>query len=66
MVTGAGVRRGLDGGGQDDLERFRDVCHGCLTRRPDKQFELCDAVLGTDGPAAAPVSLWLGGGHRCG
>jgi DDE superfamily endonuclease len=56
---GAGARRG-------DLAQFREVFYGCLSARPDAQFELTDALLCADGPVRSLVDLSLAPEHRRG
>src|ERR1019366_6717265 len=49
------------------LDAFRSELYGCFTARADALFELCDALLCTDGPVktlaglmlAVDVSNWL-------
>jgi hypothetical protein len=48
------------------LSVFRQAFYGCLTRRADALFELCDAVLCTDGPVCSLVGLSLVAEHRRG
>jgi hypothetical protein len=48
-----------------DLGAFRERFHGCLDRRADALFELCDAVL-TAGNAPSPAHLSLAPAHRRG
>lgn len=53
----------------DDVGRlavFRRVVYGCLHRRADALFELCDAVLCADGPVGSLVGLSLAAEHRRG
>lgn len=45
------------------LRRFREHFYGCLGRRGDALFELCDARLAT-GSMSAPVHLSLAAVHR--
>ena len=47
------------------LLAFRERFHGCLQRRRDALFELCDALL-ADGAAPSPVQLSLTPAHRRG
>lgn len=49
-----------------ELPGFRTEFYGCLTRRADALFELCDAVLCTDGPVRSIAELSLTGEHRRG
>lgn len=53
-------------GALGDLSRFRQEFHQCLTARADTLFELCDAVLCTDGPVTSLVELSLAVEHRRG
>ena len=48
------------------LSAFRRGFYDCLHRRADALFELCDAVLCTDGPVGSLVGLWLAAEHRRG
>jgi DDE superfamily endonuclease len=48
------------------LTRFRQEFHDCLTARADALFELCDAVLCTDGPVVSLPELSLVPVHRRG
>jgi len=48
------------------LAAFRDEFYGCLTARADALFELCDAVLCTDGPVKTLVGLSVAPEHRRG
>lgn len=48
------------------LSAFREAFHGCLHRRADALFELCDAVLCADGPVGSLVGLSLAAEHRRG
>ncbi|MCX5610652.1 transposase [Streptomyces sp. NBC_00047] len=45
---------------------FREDFYGCLTRRADTLFELCDAMLCEEGPVTSPVDLTLLAEHRRG
>jgi DDE superfamily endonuclease len=54
------------GDGVGDLAGFRREFYGCLTRRADALFELCDAVLCADGPVRSLPELSLVGEHRRG
>lgn len=47
----------------DFTSHFRED-YGCLTRRADSLFELCDAMLCEDGPVTSPVDLTLLAEHR--
>lgn len=49
-----------------DLSWFRRVFHQCLSRRADALFELCEAVLCSDGPVRSVAELSLVGEHRRG
>ncbi|MDQ7907108.1 transposase, partial [Phytohabitans sp. ZYX-F-186] len=42
-----------------DLSWFRQELLGCMSRRADALFELCDAVLCADGPVRSLVGLSL-------
>jgi hypothetical protein len=48
------------------LAAFRRELYGCLHRRADALFELCDAVLCVDGPVGSLVGLSLAAEHRRG
>jgi hypothetical protein len=48
------------------LAAFRQAFYGCLHRRADALFELCDAVLCADGPVGSLVGLSLAVEHRRG
>jgi nucleotide-binding universal stress UspA family protein len=48
------------------LSAFREAFYGCLTRRADALFELCDAVLCAEGPVGSLVGLSLAAEHRRG
>jgi hypothetical protein len=48
------------------LSAFRRDFYGCLSRRGDALFELCDAVLCADGPVGSLVGLSLAAEHRRG
>jgi hypothetical protein len=48
------------------LTGFRQEFYSCLTARADALFELCDAVLCTDGPVVSLPELSLAGVHRRG
>jgi hypothetical protein len=50
----------------DDLVVFRQQFYDCLRARADALFELCDAVLCTDGPVTTLVGLSLVAEHRRG
>ncbi|GAA1370236.1 hypothetical protein GCM10009612_59650 [Streptomyces beijiangensis] len=45
---------------------FRSEFYGCLARRGDELFELCDALLCTEGPVRTLVDLALAPEHRRG
>lgn len=45
---------------------FRSELYACLTSRADALFELCDALLCTDGPVRTLVDLALAPEHRRG
>jgi hypothetical protein len=45
---------------------FRTEFYACLTKRQDALFELCDALLCTDGPVRTLVDLALAPEHRRG
>jgi hypothetical protein len=53
-------------GALGELSRFRREFYQCLTARADALFELCDAVLCTDGPVTSLVELSLVPEHRRG
>jgi hypothetical protein len=44
-------------GGLGTPSAFREAFYGCLHRRADALFELCDAVLWVDGPVCSLVGL---------
>jgi hypothetical protein len=48
------------------LSQFRTDFYTCLTARADALFELCDALLCTDGPVKSLVDLVLAPEHRRG
>src|SRR5260221_10733127 len=48
------------------LSGFRAGLYRCFTARADEQFELCDAVLCTDGPVKTLTGLSLAPEHRRG
>jgi DDE superfamily endonuclease len=48
------------------LAGFRETFYGCLSRRADALFELCDAVLCADGPVGSLVGLSLAAEYRRG
>ena len=45
------------------LPGFRAGLYRCFTARADEQFELCDAVLCTDGPVKTLAGLSLAAEH---
>jgi hypothetical protein len=47
-----------------EVSRFRMELYACLTARGDALFELCDALLCTDGPVRTLVDLALAPEHR--
>lgn len=49
-----------------EVSRFRTELYACLTARGDALFELCDALLCTDGPVRTHVDLALAPEHRRG
>ncbi|MGW0537886.1 NF041680 family putative transposase [Streptomyces sp. NPDC003032] len=49
-----------------EVSRFRTELYACLTTWGDALFELCDAVLCTDGPVRSLVELALAPEHRRG
>ncbi|WTX01613.1 transposase [Streptomyces canus] len=49
-----------------EVSRFRSELYACLTARGDALFELCDALLCTDGPVPTLVDLALAPEHRRG
>ncbi|WP_433658095.1 NF041680 family putative transposase [Nocardia sp. CA-128927] len=49
-----------------ELVAFRQGFYDCLTARADALFELCEAVLCTDGPVRSLVGLSLAPEHRRG
>jgi hypothetical protein len=58
-----------DAGSADELgilSAFRRVFYHCVQRRADTLFELCDAVLCTEGPVGSLVGLSLTAEHRRG
>ena len=48
------------------LSGFRVGLYRCFTARANEQFELCDAVLCTDGPVKTLAGLSLAPEHRRG
>ncbi|MGF6889128.1 hypothetical protein ABIA39_008787 [Nocardia sp. GAS34] len=60
----------IAGAGHDhaggDLAAFRQDLYDSLTRRADGLFELCDAVLCSDGPVTTLVGVSLTPEHRRG
>jgi hypothetical protein len=48
------------------LDAFRGELYGCFTARADALFELCDALLCTDGPVKTLAGLSLAPEHRRG
>ncbi|MFE0577469.1 transposase [Streptomyces sp. NPDC058874] len=48
------------------LSEFRSELYECLTSRADALFDLCDALLCTDGPVRTLVDLALAPEHRRG
>jgi hypothetical protein len=53
-------------GAAGELAGFRQEFYGCCTARADALFELCDAVLCTDGPVVSLPELSLALEHRRG
>lgn len=49
-----------------EVSCFRAELYACLTARGDALFELCDALLCTDGPVRTLVDLALAPEHRRG
>ncbi|MFJ4773775.1 transposase [Streptomyces uncialis] len=49
-----------------ELSHFRSELYACLTARGDALFELCEALLCTDGPVRTLVDLALAPEHRRG
>ncbi|WP_426567319.1 NF041680 family putative transposase [Streptomyces canus] len=49
-----------------EVSHFRSELYACLTVRGDALFELCDALLCTDGPVRTLVDLALAPEHRRG
>lgn len=49
-----------------EVSRFRTELYECPTARGDVLFELCDALLCTDGPVRTLVDLALAPEHRRG
>jgi hypothetical protein len=69
MTTRAAVISVHDAGSAGELgtlAALRRVFYGCLPRRADALFELCDAVLCADGPVGSLVGLSLAVEHRRG
>lgn len=54
------------GGGFGELVAFRQAFYECLTRRADGLFELCEAVLCTEGPVRTLFGLSLAPEYRRG
>src|ERR1039458_3594949 len=48
------------------LDAFRSELYGCFTARADALFELCDALVCTDGPVKTLAGLSLAPEHRRG
>lgn len=48
------------------VAEFKSELYACLTARSDALFELCDALLCTDGPVRTLVDLALAPEHRRG
>jgi hypothetical protein len=49
-----------------EVSCFRSELYACLTARGDALFELCDALLCTDGPVRTLIDLALAPEHRRG
>lgn len=60
------VRQGVLGDAFAEVSHFRSELYACLTARGDALFELCDALLCTDGPVRTLVDLSLAPEHRRG
>ncbi len=60
------VRQGVLRDAFAEVSRFRSELYECLTARDDALFELCDALLCTDGPVRTLVDLALAPEHRRG
>ena len=60
------VPDGVCAGELGTLAAFREAFYGCLRRRADALFELCEAVLCADGPVGSLVGLSLAVEHRRG
>ena len=58
-------RASVTGTSTNDLRGFREGLHGCLVRRADALFELCDALLAASN-ASSPAHLSLEASYRRG
>ncbi len=59
------LRRIREGTHVNDLQAFRERLHGCLVRRADALFEVCDTLLAASN-APSPAHLNLEAIHRRG
>ncbi|MFB6716851.1 NF041680 family putative transposase [Streptomyces sp. NPDC056237] len=60
------VHQGVPRDAFAEVSRFRSELYACMTVRGDALFELCDALLCTDGPVRTLVDLALAPEHRRG
>lgn len=60
------VHQGVPRDAFAEVSQFRSEPYACRTARGDALFELCDALLCTDGPVRTLVDLVLAPEHRCG
>lgn len=70
MARGGQIVERVEDGVQRDafaaVTAFRTELYSCLLSRGDALFELCDALLCTDGPVRTLVDLALALEHRRG
>lgn len=60
------VRQGVLRDAFAEVSRFRSELYACMTARSDALFDMCDALLCTDGPVRTLVDLALAPEHRRG
>ena len=60
------VRDAVQAGALGELSGFRQELYGCLSRRADALFELCDSILCSPGPVTSLPELSLAFVHRRG
>lgn len=60
------VEHSVHRGALSKLSEFRSELYACLTSRADALFDVCDALLCTDGPVRTLVDLALAPEHRRG